>query len=238
MSREKKIKVFLGLLYLAVITAFLWFFFDNFSLTEITSYDFIKNNYDYLSELKESNFIIVSFVFILFTIIWVLMLGFGSPIVLLAGFIFGKWIGSVYATIALSLGATLLFFLANYFFKDLIEKKFSSNFTFLKEKFKKNEFNFFLIYRFVGGIPFFISNILPTLFDVKIKNFFFGSIFGMYPQIFIWSSLGSGLSSIIENNLEAPSMLDLIISPEIYIPIFGFIILLVFALILKKKFYN
>ena len=101
MSREKKIKVFLGLLYLAVITAFLWFFFDNFSLTEITSYDFIKNNYDYLSELKESNFIIVSFVFILFTIIWVLMLGFGSPIVLLAGFIFGKWIGSVYATIAL-----------------------------------------------------------------------------------------------------------------------------------------
>ena len=120
----------------------------------------------------------------------------------------------------------------------MIEKKFSSNFTFLKEKFKKNEFNFFLIYRFVGGIPFFISNILPTLFDVKIKNFFFGSIFGMYPQIFIWSSLGSGLSSIIENNLEAPSMLDLIISPEIYIPIFGFIILLVFALIIKKKFYN
>ena len=40
----------------------------------------------------------------------------------------------------------------------------------LTEKFKQNEFTFFLIYRFIGGIPFFISNILPTIFNVKIRN--------------------------------------------------------------------
>ena len=39
--------------------------------------------------------------------------------------------------------------------------------------YKFSKFNFFLIYRFVGGIPFSISNILPTIFNIKVKNFFF-----------------------------------------------------------------
>ena len=238
MNREKKIKIILGLLYLVIISCFLMIFFANFSLGEVTSYNFIKNNYYYLSQIKKSNYIIVSLLFILFTIVWVLLLGFGSPILLLAGFIFGKWIGSIYATLALSLGATILYLIANYFFKDIVEKKFSAKFIYLRDHFKKNEFNFFLLYRFIGGIPFFISNILPTVFDVKLKNFFFGSLFGMYPQIFIWSSLGAGLGTIIENNLEAPSLIDLVFSSEIYIPIIGFIALLIFGLILKNKFFK
>ena len=238
MNREKKIKIILGLLYLVIISCFLMIFFANFSLGEVTSYNFIKNNYYYLSQIKKSNYIIVSLLFILFTIVWVLLLGFGSPILLLAGFIFGKWIGSIYATLALSLGATILYLIANYFFKDIVEKKFSAKFIYLRDHFKKNEFNFFLLYRFIGGIPFFISNILPTVFDVKLKNFFFGSLLGMYPQIFIWSSLGAGLGTIIENNLEAPSLIDLVFSSEIYIPIIGFIVLLIFGLILKNKFFK
>ncbi len=238
MNREKKIKVFLGLLYLAVITSFLWIFFTNFSLAELTSYEFIKNNYYTLNKIKNSNFLFVSFIFVSFTIVWVLMLGFGSPIILLSGFIFGKWVGSIYSILSLSFGALLLYLIARFFFKETIEKKFSIKFTFLKDKFKKNEFNFFLIYRFVGGIPFFISNILPVLFNVKSKNFFFGSVLGMYPQIFVGSSLGAGLSKIIENNLEAPSLLELIFSSEIYIPVVGFIFLLLFGIIMKNLFYK
>ena len=176
--------------------------------------------------------------FLTFTIIWVLFLGFGTPILLIAGFIFGKWIGSFYAIIGLTVGATLLYIFANYFLKDFIEENFSKKFSNLKEKFKKNEFSFFLIYRFVGGIPFAISNILPTIFNIKLKNFFFGSLFGMYPQVFIWVSLGSGLNKIIENNLEPPTLTELLFSPEIYIPIIGFIILVVLGIIFKNIYYN
>ena len=238
MNKEKKIKFFLGITYLFIITVFLWAFFTNFSLSEVTSYDFIKNNSQYFNTLKENNFFIVSILFFLFCIVWTLLGGFGSPILLLAGFIFGKWIGSIYAAIGLSIGATLLYMFANYFLKDLIEEKFSKKFSNLKEKFKKHEFNFFLIYRFIGGIPFALSNILPTIFNLKIKNFFFGSLIGMYPQFFIWVALGSGLDKIIENNLEAPSFAELLFSPDIYIPIIGFIFLLVIGIILKNIFYK
>ncbi len=167
-----------------------------------------------------------------------MLLGFGAPVFLVGGFVFGKWIGTLLIVFGLSVGATLLYVTVNYFFKDFIEKKFSHRFSNLTDKFKKNEFTFFLIYRFVGGIPFFISNILPTLFNVKIKNFFFGTIIGMTPQLFVGASLGAGLNKIIENNEEPPEIIDIIFTSDIYIPIIGMIILLLVGLLIKKNFYK
>jgi len=238
MEKEKKLKIFLGSTYVLIILSFLWVFFDNFSISEISSYEFIKINNEYFIELKNKNFLLISLIFFIFTIIWVFLLGFGSPILLLSGFIFGKWFGSIYAVLSLSIGATLLYIFANYFLKELVEEKFSKKFSNLNEKFKKNEFTFFLIYRFVGGIPFFISNILPTIFNVKLKNFFFGSIIGMLPQVFVGVSLGAGLNEIIQKNIEAPSLIELLLSPEIYVPLVAFAILLIVGIIIKNIFYK
>ena len=238
MEKDKKIKIFLGLVYLLIIILFLGIIFNQFTLDELSSYDFIKRNSQYLILAKESNLFFASVIFLVFTIIWVLLLGFGTPIFLVGGFIFGKWIGTLLVVFGLSLGATLLYILANYFFKDLIREKFSKKFYVLNEKFKKNEFLFFLIYRFVGGIPFFLSNILPTLFNVKIKNFFFGSLIGMTPQLFIGASLGSGIEKIIKTNEDMPSFFILLTSKEIYIPIIAFIIFIILAYILRKNFYK
>ena len=238
MKKEKKIKIFLALTYLVIILGFLWLFFSNFTLSEVASYDFIKNNNDYLNEIKDKNFFLISIILFVFIIIWVLLLGFGSPVILISGFIFGKWLGAIYALIALTIGSTLLYICANYFLKDIIKKKFYNRFYNLNDKFKKNEFNFFLIYRFIGGIPFFISNILPTIFNVKIKNFFFGTLLGMFPQVFVFASLGSGLDKIIKNNLKAPTLKELLFSSEIYIPVLGFIILICLGIILKNIFYK
>ena len=236
MNKEKKIKLFLGSIYLLIVFVFLWIFFSNFSIQDFSSFELIKDNRDTLEELKNSNILISCVIFFLGTIIWSVLLGFGSPVLLISGFIFGKWLGTLLAAFGLSFGATLLYIFANYFLKDIIYEKFSSKFNNLNNKFKKNEFIFFLLYRFVGGIPFFISNILPTIFNVKISNFFFGSLIGMMPQIFIGVSLGAGFNKILEENSNLPSLLELIFTPDIYLPIIGLIILVVLAFILRKKF--
>ena len=238
MEKDKKIKIYLGLAYLLIVILFLWLIFNKFSLDELASYDFIKNNRDYLISIKESNLFLISLIFLIFTILWVLLLGFGSPIFLLGGFIFGKWIGTILVVFGLTTGATLLYILANYFFKDLIIKKFSKKFSKLKEKFKNNEFSFFLIYRFIGGIPFSISNILPVLFDIKVKNFFFGSVIGMAPQLFIGVSIGAGIEKIINLNQDPPTLLNILNSKDIYMPIIGFIFFIVLTYLLRKKFYK
>ena len=238
MEKTKKIKISLAIIYGVIISLFLWAFFSKFSLNDLTSYEFIKSNRYYLTAIKESNYLLVSILFLIFTIIWVLFLGFGTPIFLLGGFIFGKWVGTLLVVFGLSTGATILYIFANYFLKDLIKDKFSSRFNNLNEKFKQNEFSFFLIYRIVGGIPFFISNILPTLFNVKIRNFFFGTLIGMTPQIFVGTTLGSGIEKIINKNEEAPTFLELFTSSEIYIPVLGFIFLVILGFFLKRFFYN
>ena len=238
MSKSSKLKIILGSLYLIIIVVVLWLFFSYFSIGELTNYDLIKNNRNYLIEIKNSNILLSGILFFILTVIWTLLLGFASPILLLAGFIFGKWLGSLLAAFALSTGATLLYIFCNFYLKDFIKEKFLKKFIFLNEKFKKNEFNFFLIYRFVGGIPFAISNILPALFNVKIKNFFFGSLLGMYPQIFVWTSLGSGIEKIIDQNLKQPTFIELIYSREIYLPILGFIIIIFLGVVIKNFFYK
>ncbi len=238
MNNTKNIKIVLGISYILIISIFLWFFLQNFSIQDFTSYELIKANRDTLDSFKSNNIILSSIIFFIGTVVWVLLLGFGSPVFLVGGFIFGKWLGTFLVVFGLSLGATLLYVFANFFFKDVIKEKFSKRFNNLTEKFKENEFIFFLIYRFVGGIPFFISNILPTLFNIKIKNFFFGSIIGMTPQLFVGVSLGAGLSKILEENTEPPTIFQLILTPDIYIPIVGIIVLVLIGIILKNIFYK
>ena len=56
MKKEKKIKIFLGTTYLVIIATFLWVFFSNFSLDEVSNYNFIKNNNNYFNNIKNENF--------------------------------------------------------------------------------------------------------------------------------------------------------------------------------------
>ena len=238
MEKAKKIKLYIGLFYFALVALFLYFFFSKFSFQEITSYDFIKNNRDYFFDLKRSNALLLSTFFLLFVIIWVLAAGFISPVAIFAGFIFGKWLGLIILSFGMSIGATGLYIFANFFLKDLVREKFLNKFQTLEVKFKKSEFIYLLIYRFIGGIPFAISNILPCIFNVKPFNFFFATLIGTLPQIFLVCSLGSGIEKIIDQNIEAPSLIELLSSPDIYIPLAIFVVLLIITIFLRKIFYK
>jgi len=239
MEKAKKIKLFIGLSYLILLSIFLILFFSKFSLQEITSYNFIKENRSYLLGLKDSNLFLVFIIFLIFTILWVFpLLGFGSPIALMGGFIFGKWIGTIVVVLGLSVGATFLYIFGNFFLKDLIREKFLNKYKNLETKFKDSEFIYLLIYRFIGGIPWQLSCLLPTIFNVKISNFFLATLIGIIPQIFLAVSIGSGLENVIDQNSEIPGIKDIIFSSEIYIPILAFFSLILITIFLRKLFYK
>ena len=239
MKKAKKIKLYIGLSYILLLSIFLFLFFSKFDLQEITSYDFIKQNKLYLLELKSSNLFIVFMIFLIFTILWIFpFFGFGSPIAIMGGFIFGKWIGTIVVVLGLSIGATFLYIFGNYFLKDLIREKFLDRYGDLEIKFKKSEFFYLLIYRFIGGIPWQLSCLLPTIFNVKIKNFFFASLIGIVPQVFLVVSIGSGLEKVIDQNSKIPNITDIIFTPNIYIPILAFFALVLTTLFLRKVFYK
>jgi len=238
MEKSKKVKITLGLFYLLVVSLFLYFFLSKFTFEELTSYEFIKNNRDYFFGLKQTNLFLISLIFLIATIFWVFMAGFGLPVALLAGFIFGKWLGTFILIIGMTIGATILYTIGNYFFKEIIKEKFLNRFKNLEAKFKKSEFIYLLAYRFIGGIPFALSNILPCIFNVRISNFFWATLIGLTPQLFLVVSIGSGLEKIIEQNLDSPNITNLISSPDIYIPLIIFTIFIIITVFFRKLFYK
>ena len=239
MEKAKKIKLFIGLFYILLVCLFLYFFFSKFSLQELTSYDFIKENRNYFFDLKETNLFLLFIVFLILTILWVFpFLGFGTPVALLGGFIFGKWVGVLVVSLGLSIGATFLYKFGNYFLKELIREKFLDKYKNLESKFKKSEFFYLLLYRFIGGIPWQLSCLLPTIFNVRASNFFFATLIGIIPQIFLVVSIGNGLEKIIDQKSEVPSMMDLITSRDIYIPMLAFFGLVLITIFIRKFFYK
>jgi len=70
------------------------------------------------------------------------------------------------------------------------------------------------------------------------KNYFFGTLIGMTPQLFIVVSLGSGVEKIINENSLPPTFFEMLLSKEIYLPIVAFIILLIMGFFLRKIIYS
>ena len=113
-----------------------------------------------------------------------------------------------------------------------------SKFQNLESKFKESEFLYLLIFRFIGGTPFNLQNLLPCIFNVKVSNFFWSTFIGIIPQVFLIVSIGSGLEKVIDQNQIAPSISDIIKSPDIYIPIIIFGCLVILTIFLRKFFYK
>ena len=233
-----KLKLLIGTVYLICFSALMFVIFSSFDFKDLSDVNFFKNNQQLFNDFKSENTFLLLFLFSIFSIIWILLLGFGTPLALFAGFVFGKWVGTLVSVVSLSVGATLLYCLANFFFKDLIKNKLSKRIEKFINLFNKNDFLYFTLFRFTGGgMPFAIQNVLPVIFDMKIKKYFFSTLIGLIPGIFIITSIGAGVGNFINKN-DSIVWHELIKDPEIYIPIIVFIAVLILASFINKFFFN
>ena len=236
---SKNLKLFLGISYILILFLFLFLIFSFIEIERLNDFSYYKELQVILDKTVSSNLFVNLLIFFLFCVIWVSLLGFGSPILLISGILFGKWIGTFISVLSISTGALILYLIANFFFKDLVESLFQKRFSKYIHLFKKQEFNYFLAFRLAGGlgIPFGFQNILPIIFNVNKFNYFFASFLGFIPGFFIWNTIGAGVNTFIKEADEF-SIFNLILSDEIYIPVLIFIGLILSSLIVKKKFFN
>ena len=161
------------------------------------------------------------------------------PLLVFSGFVFGKWWGILIVVTSTTIGAGLLYFMAGLFFRDIIEEKFAPRFSKLKKFFNKNELVYFMFFRFIGGggAPYAVQNVLPILFNMSMKNYIIATFVGSIPSMFVTVSIGSGIENIIDKN-EKFSAINIIFSPEIYVPVLCFFILLLIGFVLKKNYFK
>ena len=236
---SKNLKIFLGVTYLFILIVFLYFIFGVIQVNRLDDFSYYKELQSNLDNYISTNIFINLFYFFIFGILWVVLLGFGSPILIISGILFGQWLGTFVSVLSLSIGALALYSIGNFFFKDLLKLILEKKFDKYISLFQKNEFFYFFIYRFIGGlgVPFFLQNLLPILFEMKKRNYFLSSFFGFIPSFFIMNTIGAGLNIYVKE-ASSFSLINLILSKEIYLPILMFIFFMFVSLLIKKKFFN
>ena len=236
---SKNLKIFLGISYLILLFAFLYFIFASIEINKLNDFSYYKDLQKDLSNYISENTVANIIYFFMFAVLWVALLGFGLPLLIISGILFGQWIGTLVSVISISVGALTLYSLGNFFFRDLVKKILEKKFDKYIFLFRKNEFYYFFIYRFIGGlgVPFGLQNLIPILFGMKKLNYFFSSFLGFIPGFFIFNTIGAGLNSYVEQS-DKFNMLDLVLSPSIYSPILMFAIFMILSLIIKKKFFD
>ena len=233
------LKLILGITYLVIISFALYFLFSVVDIKDLMSYDFIKLNKDIILKYKNENFLFLTIIFFIFSIVWVLLLGFAMPLLIFSGFVFGKWWGILIVLTSTTIGATLLYMLVGLFFREAIKEKLAPKFSKLKEFFIKNDILYFMSFRFIGGggSPYAVQNVLPILFDMSIKNYVIATFIGSAPSMFVTVALGSGIETIIDQNTTL-SISTVLFSPEIYVPIIVFFIILIIAFLIRKFYFK
>ena len=233
------LKFIVGVVYILIISIGLYFLFSAIDIKDLMSYEFIRANKDIILKYKNENFLLLTSIFFIFSIVWVLLLGFAMPLLIFSGFVFGKWWGIVIVLTGTTIGAALLYILVGFFFREAIKNKLAPKFSKLKEFFIKNDILYFTSFRFIGGggAPYAVQNVLPILFDMPLKNYVIATFIGSMPSMFVTVSLGSGIENVIEQNASL-DIFTVLFSPEIYLPIIGFFIILIVALIIKKYYFK
>ena len=212
---------------------FFYFFFVllNFNSIDDVSFLSISQKINYL---VGNNYLIILFSYFIFAFIWVFILGFISPILLLAGYILGPLEGAVIVSLSNAIAGTLLVFIIKNYFEKEIKKFFPKKIEKIALILNKDINFYFLIFRLLGGFgaPSQIQNLLPSLTKIKYSNYLFISIVGCMPIMYITTSIGHSLKYITEFNKINTSIFS---EPKVVSFIVVVVLFLILKIFLKKK---
>ena len=200
------------------------------------SMEFIINQHGQIKNIISEQ-PILSFTTTIFIVAFLVsIMGPITPICILAGFYFGFYEGLIISIIGETLGAIIVFLYGRYLFKEYFLKLLGERFSKFKNGFNKNAISYLMFIRVVGGTPFGVQNLLPAILDMKLRDYFIATIFGVVPWAYILVSLGNGLSNIVEAEQFDSSMLFKAeyITPLIIIAII--VLLPVLYKLIKKRF--
>ena len=198
------------------------------------SMEFIITQHGLISEFINENYYTSLIICILVIAISISLMGPITPVCILSGFYFGLVSGLIICIIGEVIGAVIVFIYARYFFKNYLLNKLGNKFRTIKDGFNRNAIIYLLFIRVIGGTPFGIQNLLPAIFDMKFRDYFIATVFGVIPWAYILSSIGNGIGDIVEAR-EFDSSVLFNLNNFLPILLIGLIVLLPIAFKFIKK---
>jgi pyruvate/2-oxoglutarate dehydrogenase complex dihydrolipoamide dehydrogenase (E3) component/uncharacterized membrane protein YdjX (TVP38/TMEM64 family) len=214
---------FRKLLLLAVLAALVVAFFA-LDLGRYFSLEYIRGARADFAALYESRPLqVIGAFFAAYIAVTALSLPGAAIMTLLAGAIFGLWVGTLVVSFASSIGATLAMLVARYVLRDAVKARFGARLADIDRGIERDGAFYLFTLRLVPVFPFFVINLLMGLTAMKAATFYWVSQLGMLAGTLVYVNAGTQLAQI--------SSLQGILSPGL---IGSFVLLGLFPLVAKK----
>ena len=120
----------------------------------------------------------------------------GAILTVTGGFLFGPVVGSIAAVLGALGGATIIFLIARSAAGEFLTRRAGPFAAKLAAGFQADAFNYLLFLRLVP-FPFWLVNLAPALFGVKLSTYVAATAIGMLPATVTFAVFGAGLGTVM-----------------------------------------
>lgn len=157
----------------------------------------------------------------------------GAVLTLAGGFLFGTVVGSLLVLGAAPLGASIVFLAARTALGDLLRRRAGPFLKRMEEGFRNDAFHYLLVLRLVPLFPFWLVNLVPAFFGMRLRSYALATLIGIAPATIVFASLGGGLGSVFDAG-ETPD-LGLLLTPRLLLPILGLALLALAPVLYRRR---
>ena len=179
-------------------------------LHEYISLQALADNREALQNYVAENMLLAALTYMAVYIIAVALSFPGASFLTISsGFIFGWLLGGALSAVSATIGAAIIFLAARTAFGDLLQRKAGERIQKLREGFQADSFNYLLFVRLAPIFPFWLINLAPALFGMRLGPYVLATVIGILPGTFAYAYFGQGISSAIdmEGSLLSPQLL-------------------------------
>jgi len=156
-------------------------------------------NRDFLTNFVADNLLLAVLAYAgIYALATALSLPGGALLTLVGGFLFGWFFAGSITIVAATAGAVFVFMIARSSLGAFLTQKAGPFMQKMADGFNDDAFNYMMFLRLVPIFPFWLVNIAPALFNVKMRTYIITTFIGIIPGTFAISLLGSGLGSVID----------------------------------------
>lgn len=195
-----------------------------FHLERYLNFQALADNREALLAYVQAHAVMAAAAFVaLYVAVSALALPGASLVTIAGGFLFGILAGTIYVVVGATIGATILFLVANTSFGAILRSRTEGALGKLRAGFQDNAFSYLLFLRLVPAFPFWLVNLAAALLGVSLRVFVAATFLGIIPGSAVYVSVGNGLGAILARG-ETPNF-GIIFSPPVLLPLLGLSIL-------------
>lgn len=201
------------------------------------SLDFLAESRGFLRDYVSGHPVLSSAGFIA---LYALAVAFSFPaasvLTLFAGFLFGWLLGGVLVAVAATIGASALFLVARGALRGILSEKLGARVARMAKGFEDDAFGYLLVLRLAPIFPFWLVNIAPAFFDVRLKTYAMATFLGILPGTFAYAYLGYGLDSVLTAATEAGREIRLadLVTPQLTLAFAALAVVAAIPLLIRK----